>query len=285
MAALDSRSGIEVVAQFAGPVPACEAVADDSALKGLGKIARDAGADIGALISRDGTAVRFTDEKGRAVPVDCVALMLAKAAGPAIAGKRVVLDARCGQELAQELTTLGAEAVFQRPGADRLVRRAVEEGAAFVFDIGGACGFAETNGAADGLYALLRVAEALRAQDEPMSKVRESLPAVATIGDVRVDCPPESFHTILNRIRAHYPSREQTEVEGLRVRLEKGWALCVPEGDEGQMLLRFQAVTQERVEEIAGEFIDFAPEFRQEARRLAGLPDLPPREETYEDWR
>ena len=258
---------------------------DDAALKDLGRRVRETGADVGVALGPDGMAVRFVDERGKPVPVDPVALIVLKAMGDELKGKTVVLDARCGHGLINAVKELGAQVVLERGGLGRIVARTASEGAAFGFDSQGLYAFRELAGEADNVYMTVRLVEALRDGSDTLSKLAATLPRGEIIGDVRVACPAQSMYTILNRLRAKYPGNAQAEVAGgLRLRLELGWAVCLPcEADE-TVTFRFQGQDRERVEEIAGEILNMAPEFRAEARRQAGLPELAPPEETYEDW-
>lgn len=254
-----------------------------SELDALGRQAKEAGAAFGALIDATGTKARFVDEKGKVLCPDTFGLILLKKLFADIKEKKVVLDVRMSQELVNEVKARGGQAVFARPGEAAMLGQMAADSAVLGLGADGAVFFPEIQGA-DAIYMLLRVAEMLRASGDALSKLRLDQKIGAVIGDVVVPCKAEWFHPILSRIRSNHPLERQVELNGVRVRLDEGWAVALPLEEEERILYRFGGKDQETVAAIAAEFADSAVEIRSEARRLAGLPPPPQREETYEDY-
>ena len=279
--AFEARPGVsvdtlfsEMDGAFPGRGPDCAA---PGALDALAERVKEAGASLGIAFDATGSRACFVDERGRAVPPEAMGIVLLRHLRAAISGRPVVLDCRVAGAAMFEAKKLGARSVLARGDIASLTERAAREEAAFGMGVEGDCAYQELGGGADGLYTALRVFEMLRNATDPLSKLYADVPEAYAIRDVKAPCSDEGVRVILNRVRAAFPGGAQSEVGGgLRVRLEDGWAAALPCRAEGAMEWSFGAKDEETAKRIAADILDMAPEMREEARRVAGLPELPP---------
>ena len=286
-AGLGEREGLslEMIATEDG-APMSASGGTTPALSALAKHVKQSGADLGVLLDSDGVLVRFADDKGKPVSVDIMAVMALRGLLAETKDQKIVLDARASQLLTDDVQQASAIGVMERNGEEHLVARMVQEDAAFGVGSEGLYAFRELGGCADGLYTACRAIEMLRGCEDPLSKLRSGLRPLPSIGDITVCCTSEAIYAILNRVRGAYPRERQTEVGGVRLRLEEGvgWAAILPSEENDALTFRFEGRDQETVERIASDILNSAVEVCDEARRLAGLPALPPRGDAYGDY-
>jgi len=277
--AFEGREGVsvelirgDVDPGFTGRGPDCSA---PGALDGLAAQVKEAGAALGVSFDATGSRVRFVDDKAAAVSADTAGVVLLRHLRAAVSGRPVIVDARCSSMVAEEVKKVGGRLVLERGEAALLAGRTAREGAAFGLSVDGVYTFSEIGGAVDGLFTAVRVVEMLRSGSDPLSKLCDGLKASPTIRGVRVACSAEGVRAVLNRIRAGCPGGTQTDVGGLHVRMEGGWAAVLPYPGDEEIEFSFEGKDEATLERIATDVLNMAPEVREKARRLAGLPDLP----------
>ena len=278
--ALEGREGVSLEMMFEEPDGTFPGRGPDGsaagALDALAARVREVGAAVGVAFDASGVRVRFVDEKGQLLAADAAAIVLMRHLRAGIVGRNVVVDARAAGCVLDEVKKVGGKAVLERGEPGILCARTAREQAAMGVSIEGVYAYDELKGDADGLYTALRVVEMLRGGTEPLSKLSADVPPIHRIRDVHVACDPEGVHAILNRIRAGFPGEAQTEIGGIRVRVDDGWAAALTCEAEPGITFSFGAKDEEALARVATEMLNMAPEVRDEARRLAGLPELPP---------
>jgi len=274
------RPGVEWEVVATGETCPC----GPATLDALGDRVKASAADLGVALSEDGLAARLVDEKGKALPTDTAGLILARRLFKDLKGKKVTVDGRASSALVDGVKEAGGAVVFAGGGLEGVLARGVAEGAVLTLGPDGEAALGDLKGAVDGLYAALRLVEALRETEDSLSKLRLAVPATDVIGSFSVACAPNMGYTILNRIRSGYPGEVQHEIGGVRVRMQGGFAAVIPNEEDATLVFRFEGKDRETVEKIASEILDHAVEVRDDARRIAGLPPLQRQEYAYEDY-
>jgi len=253
-------------------------------LAALGDRVKTDAADLGVALSQDGLVARLVDEKGKALTPDTAGLIYVRRLFKDLKGKKVAVDGRASSALVEGIKEAGGSVIFAGGGLEGVLARGVAEGAALTLGPDGEVAFGDMKGTVDGLYAALRLAEALRQGEDSLSKLRLAVPAAETIGSFSVACSADMGYTILNRIRSGYPGEAQYEIGGVRVRMPGGFAVVIPNEEDATLVFQFEGKDRETVEKIASEILEHAVEVRDEARRIAGLPELQRQEYAYEDY-
>jgi phosphomannomutase/phosphoglucomutase len=80
------------------------------------------------------------------------------------------------------------------------------------------------------------------------------VPKFDSTPEIRVDCPEEiKFQVVEDAVRHFRQSHEVIDVDGVRVLFGDGWGLIRASNTQPVLVLRFEARTPERLEEIEGE--------------------------------
>ena len=115
------------------------------------------------------------------------------------------------------------------------------------------------------MYASCRLVEILVKTGKSLSSLTSDLPATAVTPEIRVDCDDhlkfELVEHVRRRFRAYAESRsplpdqhrsigEVITVDGVRVVFQDGWGLIRASNTQPALVLRFEASTPERLNEI-----------------------------------
>lgn len=215
------------------------------ALVGLAEAVRCHGSDLGVGFDGDGDRAVFVDERGRRVPGDAAAFLLASEAWQLSPSAPVVLDVRTSRSLARLLTDRGAEVVWSYPG-HALVRAEMQNrGASFGGEISGHYFFREL-GNDDGLYAALRVG-ALVAATQPLGMLVDALPRSPGLDEIRVpyEGNPETVYDALEK--AYLGALIERGPLGMALTWDRAWALVRPSITERLLTVRAEADTSDEL--------------------------------------
>ena len=80
------------------------------------------------------------------------------------------------------------------------------------------------------------------------------LPKTFTTPELRVACPDEVKFKVVEKIVALYKARQKViDIDGMRAIYDDGWGLVRASNTQPALVLRFEALTQSRLEEIRTE--------------------------------
>jgi phosphomannomutase/phosphoglucomutase len=103
----------------------------------------------------------------------------------------------------------------------------------------------------DAIYASLRLAELLSNNPAPLSTWLADLPRVVSTPEIRVDCPDElKFRVVAEVTQEMRKNYEVVDVDGVRVTFPDGWGLVRASNTQPALVMRFEAQSQARLEEI-----------------------------------
>jgi phosphomannomutase/phosphoglucomutase len=103
----------------------------------------------------------------------------------------------------------------------------------------------------DALYDACRLIALLSRSDRPLSERIADFPSYVSTAEIRIDVTEEQKWTIVERAVTHFSSLyEVIDVDGVRVLFGDGWALLRTSNTQPVIVARFEARSQERLDEI-----------------------------------
>jgi len=103
----------------------------------------------------------------------------------------------------------------------------------------------------DGLFAAALICQ-LASETDLREKI-ESYPEYPVSPEFRIDCPETAKEPVMEEIAEIYSEYETSEVDGVKVYFDTGWALFRPSNTEPKMSLRCEAEDQDPLDEIVEE--------------------------------
>jgi phosphomannomutase/phosphoglucomutase len=106
----------------------------------------------------------------------------------------------------------------------------------------------------DAIYAALRILEIVSHHDMPLHEMLSDLPQTFATPEIRVPCDDGLKFDVVQGIVEHYrPTHELVDIDGARIQFEGGWGLVRASNTQPVLVLRFEAESQARLEEIRRE--------------------------------
>jgi phosphomannomutase/phosphoglucomutase len=252
------RLGAEVIELYCEPDGAFPNHHPDptlpEALEDLIHTVQERGASFGVGWDGDADRIGVVDVEGRIVWGDQLMMLLSREVLARHPGAPILFEVKCSQGLVEEVARLGGEPVMYKTGHSLIKAKMKEIHAPLAGEMSGHIFVAdEWYGFDDALYSTCRFARLLAAQDKTLSELVDELPAYYATPETRVDCPEERQFDIVAEMSAYFKGREEViDIDGVRVQFEGGWGLIRASNTQPVLVLRFEARTPERLEEIVG---------------------------------
>jgi phosphomannomutase/phosphoglucomutase len=103
----------------------------------------------------------------------------------------------------------------------------------------------------DAIYASCRLIELLSRTDKKLSQLLEDVPKTIITPEIRVDCPDDIKFRVVEKVKEDLrQSFSIIDVDGVRVQFGDGWGLVRASNTQPVLVLRFEAMTERRLQEI-----------------------------------
>jgi phosphomannomutase/phosphoglucomutase len=222
------------------------------ALKDLIAHVRESDADLGIGWDGDADRIGVIDPQGRIVWGDQLMMLFSREILAAHPGAPIIFEVKCSQGLVEEIERLGGEPVMYRTGHSLIKARMKELEAPLAGEMSGHLFFAdEYLGYDDALYASCRFVRMIAAQQRSLSQLVDELPRYYATPEIRVDCPEEIKFDVVDQIAAHFREHYPIiDIDGVRVLFGDGWGLLRASNTQPVLVLRCEARSPERLQEI-----------------------------------
>jgi phosphomannomutase/phosphoglucomutase len=103
----------------------------------------------------------------------------------------------------------------------------------------------------DAIYASLRLLEIISTSGQRISEILFDVPRTFTTPEIRVACPDRVKFKVVHEVKEHFrKTHEIIDVDGVRIPFGDGWGLVRSSNTQPVLVLRFEALTEERLQEI-----------------------------------
>lgn len=215
------------------------------------------GYDIGIALDADGDRVRIIDEKGNIINSDVYMIIMYRYLNESLKVRKALYDVKCSKSLIDELEKLGLEQIMYRTGNSYMYRKMHEEKLEFAGEYSGHMWFGDRfYGFDDGLYAGLRMIEVLSNTDKKMSQLYNDINTYYSTDELKLDTTEENKYKVVEEIKKYAIDKnyKYSDIDGVRVSFDDGWALIRFSNTGPIISARFEANTKERLDEITKEF-------------------------------
>lgn len=211
------------------------------------------GAELGIGLDGDADRIGVVDEKGAMVYGDKLLAIYARDMLTRHPGARVIGEVKCTHLLYKDIEAHGGQAIMSATGHSLIKARMRETGALLAGEMSGHMFFADQyHGFDDALYAALRIVDIVaRTPGAPLSTYLDDWPVTCNTPELRVDCPDALKFQVVARALEYFRTRyDVIDVDGVRLVLPDGWGLLRASNTQPVLVLRFEAQSPQRLEEI-----------------------------------
>ena len=212
---------------------------------------RETGADLGIAFDGDADRIGVVDERGQIIWGDRLLALYARDVlrdGPT----PVIFEVKCSKGLIEDIAAHGGEPVMWRTGHSLIKQKMKETGALLAGEMSGHMFFKHRYyGYDDAIYAAARLVEIVANEDAPLSEIMATIPSYPSTPEVRIECPEEHKFAVVEEVKTYFQQDHPViDVDGARVDFGDGWGLIRASNTTPLLVLRFEADTEERVQEI-----------------------------------
>lgn len=229
------------------PDPTVEAYLQDLIAK-----VRETGADVGIGYDGDGDRIGVIDERGEIIWGDKLMIIFARDIISERGGGTFIAEVKCSQVLYDEIERLGGRAIMWKTGHSLIKDKMRKEGALLAGEMSGHMFFADRYfGYDDAIYASCRLLEIMGKTGKRVSELLEGIPRTYVTPEIRVECPDEVKFHVVEQVKERLKGRyEIVDVDGVRVKFPDGWGLLRASNTQPVLVLRFEAASPSRLQEI-----------------------------------
>ena len=218
---------------------------------------REINADIGIGFDGDGDRVGFVDEYGAIVPTDKAMIIFIRSINDKVTKKEYLYDVKCSKALEDEIIRLGGTPICFRTGASWTRYKTNKDNLPFGGEFSGHMFFTDKwPGFDSGIYNGLRMLEVLSNTKKSFSELLNGISKYYSTPEIKIKVTDESKFEIVKGV-LEYAQRQKydiLDIDGVRVTFPDGWALVRASNTGPNLTVRFEAKTEERLQEIHEEF-------------------------------
>ena len=209
-------------------------------------------ADLGVALDGDGDRIGIVAPGGQIIWGDELLVIFAREILARKPGAVIISEVKCSRRLYDEIERLGGTGIMWKAGHSLIKAKMKETGAAIGGEMSGHMFFADRFfGYDDAIYAAARLLEILAATQGTVLDLLEGLPPSFATPEIRVDCDDDLKFQIAEKAKEYLSAeREIIDVDGVRADFGDGWGLVRASNTQPALVLRFEAQSADRLEEI-----------------------------------
>lgn len=221
-------------------------------LADLSRTVVENGLDLGVAFDGDADRIGVVDEKGRIIYGDMLMIIYARDILESYPAATFIGEVKCSNVMYDEIERLGGQTIMWRTGHSLIKQKMKETHALLAGEMSGHMFFGHRYfGFDDGVYAACRLLEILARKDVPLSSLLDNLPQTFNTPEIRVDCPEDQKFKIVEMVKEKLgQDHDIIDVDGVRVKFPDGWGLLRASNTSPVLVLRFEAQSPERLDEI-----------------------------------
>jgi phosphomannomutase/phosphoglucomutase len=213
---------------------------------------REYDADLAIAFDGDADRIGVVDEQGRIIWGDQLMIIFARHILKERPGATFIGEVKCSQTLFDDIRGHGGNPIMWKVGHSLIKSKMKETNAAMAGEMSGHLFFADRYfGYDDGIYAGARLIEILSHSGKPLSTELADVPRMFNTPEIRVDCPDETKFDVVKALTEEFKkTHEVIDIDGARIIFEHGWGLARASNTQPVIVMRFEADTEEHLEEI-----------------------------------
>ncbi len=209
-------------------------------------------ADLGVAYDGDGDRLGVVNDKGEIIWGDKLMILLSRALLAQEPGATIVGEVKCSQTLYDDIEAHGGNAIMWKVGHSLIKSKMKETGALLAGEMSGHIFFKHRYfGFDDAIYTTARLLELLSQETKPLSQLLTDVPVTFATAEIRQELPDAIKFDVVAHIAASLRAEHKVvDIDGVRVLFEDGWGLIRASNTQPALVLRAEALTQARCDEI-----------------------------------
>ena len=228
-------------------------------LQDLIQAVKENSADVGIAFDGDGDRLGVVTEKGDIIFPDQLMMIFAKDVLKNYPGSEIVFDVKCTNLLSNIINEAGGIPLMSPTGHFHIKNTLNKTNAPLAGEMSGHIFFNDKwHGFDDGHYSAFRLLEIMSSLNLPLSSILNQLPKAYSTPELNINVEEEKKFKIVKDFvnKAQFEGGSKVTIDGLRVDFDDGWGLMRASNTTPKLVLRFEAQTPSRLNEIKNIFLD-----------------------------
>ena len=216
-------------------------------------------ADVGIAYDGDGDRIGIVLENGKYISADQFMILIIKDLLPKLENKTILYDVKCSKSLEDEIIKLEGTPYCYRTGTSYTEAKTKELNLSFGGEFSGHVFFNDRDYAlGSGIYAGLRLLELLSKTNQTLSEILNDTKHYYSTPEIKIQTTNEKKFEIVAKMLSYVQEKgyKYNDIDGVRVTFDEGWALVRASNTGPNLTIRFEATTNDYLEEIKKEFMD-----------------------------
>lgn len=229
------------------------------------KLVQDKALDVGLGFDGDGDRIGVVDSQGNMVFGDQLMIIFAREILARRKGTTFISEVKCSKTMYDDIEAHGGKAIMWKTGHSMIKQKMKEVQAVLAGEMSGHMFFADRYfGYDDAVYAACRLLEILADSGKTIGELLADVPKTYNTPEIRVDCPDDVKFSVVRKVTNHFRQhRKVIDIDGARVLFDDGWGLVRASNTQPALVLRFEAMSGKRLEEIRNEVEGVLDEIKQ----------------------
>jgi phosphomannomutase/phosphoglucomutase len=217
------------------------------------KTTKESDAELGIGYDGDADRIGVVDENGEVIWGDKLMIIFSRDVLRTHPGAPIIFDVKCSQALPEMIEKFGGKPVMSKTGHSNLKQKMKDMKAPLAGEMSGHIFFADRYfGFDDAIYASARMVELVSRSKQKVSEFLSDVPKYYSTPEIRAEVESDKLKFEIARKAEEYFSRhyDVVAIDGVRIQFGDGWGLVRASNTQPVLVLRFEARTPERLEEI-----------------------------------
>ena len=221
-------------------------------MEALSEAVRRERADFGIGFDGDADRIGAVDREGKMVYGDQLLALFARDVLTRVPGAEIIFDVKCSQGLIEDIAAHGGKPSMWKTGHSLIKSRLLETGAPIAGEMSGHMFFSEGFfGFDDALFAAGRLLRYVANSGKSFGDLVDSIPHYYATPETRLECDEELKFKVPAEIKKQFVGKYKViDIDGARVEFGDGWGLVRASNTQPVVVVRFEARSAERLEEI-----------------------------------
>ncbi len=222
-------------------------------LKALKAKLKDVNGIVGIGFDGDADRIGVVDPSGRPIYGDELLVIYSRDILKKHVGATIISEVKASHRLFNDIAAHGGRPILWKTGHSLIKAKMREEGALLAGEMSGHIFFNDRYyGFDDAIYAGARLLEILAESKKTTAALLSDLPISFSTPEIRRDCPDNIKFKVVEKALARFESQglKVNSIDGARVEFSDGWGLVRASNTQPVLVLRFEASSQKRLQEI-----------------------------------
>ncbi|MDG1960597.1 MAG: phosphomannomutase/phosphoglucomutase [SAR86 cluster bacterium] len=216
-------------------------------------------ADLGIAFDGDGDRLGVVSNLGEIIYPDQLMMIFSRSVLQNSKTKEIVFDVKCTNLLAEIITEAGGIPIMSPTGHFHIKNTIKKTNAPLAGEMSGHIFFNDAwYGFDDGHYSAFRLIEVIKNSSSSLSTMFDQLPKAFSTPELNINVNEEEKFKIVEDFvsQSEFGEGRKITIDGLRVNFNDGWGLLRASNTTPKLVLRFEANSPERLNEIQNLFLN-----------------------------